>query len=197
MTAYLTGLRFLMVSRESRTSGRLLTRLACFAALVAVLGTSARSARADKKDPAPAPAPSATPAPAPSAAAVSAYSAEVLVLHATNSDKGIDPRIGEMPELRQPPFSSYKSYELLQKVKLPLKLEDPKTFDLPNGRVLQTKLLGVLPDGAVRISASINQPGGKTFLPLLEVKAKTGQAFIVAGQPHKGGILVLVIRVTK
>jgi hypothetical protein len=124
-----------------------------------------------------------------------AYSAEVLVLHATNAKKGIDPRIGDMPELKKIPFSSYDSYELLQKVKLPLKKDEPKTFDLPNGRVLQTKLLEVLADGSVRLSASINQPGGKTFLPLLEVKAKVGQAFIVAGQSYKGGILVLVVRV--
>jgi hypothetical protein len=124
-----------------------------------------------------------------------AYSTEVLVLHATNAKKGIDPRIGEMPELKKIPFSSYDSYELVQKVKLPLKKEEPKTFELPNGRVLQTKLVEVLPDGSVRLSASINQPGGKTFLPLLEVKAKVGQAFIVAGQSYKGGILVLVVRV--
>lgn len=130
-----------------------------------------------------------------SAPAERAYSTEVLVLHATNAKKGIDPRIGDMPELKRVPFSSYDSYELLQKVKLPLKKDEPKTHELPNGRVLQTKLVEVLPDGAVRLSASINQPGGKTFLPLLEVKAKVGQAFIVAGQSYKGGILVLVVRV--
>jgi hypothetical protein len=141
-------------------------------------------------------APSAAP-PAPSAEAAASFAAEVLVLHATNGDKGIDPRIGDMKELGRPPFSSYKSYELLQKVRLPLKKDDPKTFELPNARVLQTKLIETLPEGAVRISASINQPGGKTFLPLLEVKAKVGQPFIVAGQSYKGGILVLVIRVLK
>jgi len=63
--------------------------------------------------------------------------------------------------------------------------------------VLQTKLLDVLPEDSVRFTASINQPGGKTFLPLLEVKAKQGQSFIVAGQSYKGGILVLVIRIVK
>lgn len=125
------------------------------------------------------------------------YFAEILVLHATSGDKGIDPRIGDMPELKKPPFSSYKSYELLQKIKNPLVRDDPKTFELPNGRVLQTKLVEVLPGNTVRISASINQPKGKTFLPLLEVKAKLGQSFIVAGQSYRGGILVLVIRVTK
>jgi hypothetical protein len=123
---------------------------------------------------------------------------EVMVLHATNSGKGIDSRIGNMPELKKPPFSSYDSYELLNKAKLPLVKDDPKMTRLPNGRVLQTKLLEMSAKGdAARISASINKPGGKTFLPLLEVKAKVGQAFIVAGQSYKNGILVLVIRVVK
>jgi hypothetical protein len=122
--------------------------------------------------------------------------AEVLILHATNSKKGVDERIGKMPELKKPPFSAYDSYELLAKHRVALK-KDPQTLKLPNGRVLQTRLLDVLPNDYLRISASINQPGGKDFLPLLEVKAKVGQAFIVAGQSYKNGILVLVIRVVK
>lgn len=158
---------------------------------VLAVGLSAPSiAAADEKKPS-APAEKAPP-PAPAS-----YKAEILVLHATNGDKGIDPRIGDMPELKKPPFSSYKSYELLRKVQHPLSKETPHTLDLPNGRVLQTKLLELLPEENVRFTASINQPGGKTFLPLLEVKAKHGQAFIVAGQSYKGGILVLVIRVLK
>ena len=125
------------------------------------------------------------------------YHAEVLVLHATNSGKGIDKNIGDMPELKKPPFSSYDSYELLSRNKLQLVKDDPKTLELPNRRVLKTKLLEILPKEQLRISASINQPKGKTFLPLLEVKAKVGQSLIVAGQSYKGGILVLVIRVVK
>jgi hypothetical protein len=121
------------------------------------------------------------------------YAAEVL--HATNSKKGIDKRIGDMPELKRPPFSSYDSYQLLTRARLPLDKGQAKTIKLPNGRVLRTKLLDILPKDYLRISASINQPKGKTFLPLLKVKAKVGQAFIVAGQSYKGGILVLVIRV--
>lgn len=129
--------------------------------------------------------------------AKSEYSAEVLVLHATNDGKGIDERVADMPELKKPPFSSYDSYELLKKVRFPLRKEEPKVFKLPNDRVLRTKLLEVVRKDTLRISASINQPGGKTFLPLLEVKAKVGQSFIVAGQNYKSGILVLVIRVVK
>jgi hypothetical protein len=142
-------------------------------------------ALADDKKPEPAP----PPAPA--------YFAEISVLHATNDKKGIDQRIGDMPELKNPPFSSYDSYTLLDRQKLPLIKNDPKRLKLPNGRMLETKLLEILPKDFVRISASINQPEGGDFLPLLEVKAKLGQAFIVAGQSYKAGILVLVIRAIK
>jgi hypothetical protein len=125
------------------------------------------------------------------------FFADIMVLHATNSKKGVDSRIGSMPELAKPPFSSYDSYELLDRQRLPLEHKAPRTLKLPNGRVLRTQLVEVLAKDSVKISASINQPNGKEFLPLLEVKAKLDQAFIVAGQSHKAGILVLVIRVQR
>ncbi|HYP75127.1 MAG TPA: hypothetical protein VER12_04195 [Polyangiaceae bacterium] len=123
--------------------------------------------------------------------------AEVLILHATNEQKGIDPRIGKLPELAKPPFSNYDSYQVLDRARLPLKKDAPQNLKLPNGRTLQVRLLDELGPDSVRLSASINRPSGKEFLPLLEVKAHVGQAFIVAGQSHKKGILVLVIRVVK
>jgi hypothetical protein len=122
------------------------------------------------------------------------YAVELMVLHATNSKHGIDERIGHMPDLEKPPFSAYDSYKLLIKTALPLVKERPKPFRLPNGRMLETRLLEILPDDYVRISARVNQPRGKVFLPLLEVKARVGQLFIVAGQSFKKGILVLVFR---
>ena len=122
------------------------------------------------------------------------HAIEVMVLHATNSKKGIDKRIGKMPELKKPPFSAYDSYEFLSLSKLPAVQGQAKTVRLPNKRVLKTTLLQALPKNSFRISASVNQPGGKDFLPLLEVKAKLGQRFILAGQSYKGGILVLVLR---
>ena len=84
---------------------------------------------------------------------------------------------------------------------MPLNKEDPKTLKLPNGRVLQVKLLEILPKvkerESVRFSANINEPKGKDFLPLLEVKAAVEQPFIVAGQSYKTGMLALVMRVVK
>ena len=143
----------------------------------------------------PSPQPLQAKAKAPKEKRSSKHRVQVMVLHATNSKKGIDKRIGKMPELKKPPFSSYDSYELLEKKQLPLAKGDASKLVLPNKRVLRTKLLDVISKDQVRISASINRPKGKTFLPLLEVKAKVGQSFIVAGQSYKGGILVLVIKV--
>jgi hypothetical protein len=121
----------------------------------------------------------------------------VLVLHATNAGTGIDDRIADMAELKKPPFSSFDSYTLLQSRRVLLLKGKPQRIRLPNRRVLQAELLDILRDGAVRLSTRINQPGGKTFLPLLEVKAKLSQPFIVAGQRYKQGILVLVVRVNE
>jgi hypothetical protein len=139
-----------------------------------------------------APAASAHPDPDPD----QSLAAEVLILHATNEKKGIDPRIGTLPELGKAPFSNYDSYRVLDRVRLPLK-KAPAHLLLPNGRTLEVLLIDEPGPNSVRLSASINRPSGKEFLPLLEVKAHVGQAFIVAGQSHKKGILVLVIRIVK
>jgi hypothetical protein len=141
-------------------------------------------------------APPAAPTPSAKADPDQSLAAEVLILHATNEKKGIDPRIGKLPELAKSPFSNYDSYQLLDRVRLPLKKEEA-VLKLPNGRTLQVRLVDEPGPDSVRLSASINRPNGKEFLPLLEVKAHVGQAFIVAGQSHKKGILVLVIRIVK
>jgi hypothetical protein len=141
------------------------------------------------------PPPSAS-APKPSKDAP-APSVELFVLHATHGKPELDPRISDLDELKKPPFSSYERYKLIDRAKLPLVKGAPKTRRLPNGRVLRTELAGLVEDDVVRLVASINQPGAADFLPLLEVKAKIGQRFIVAGQRYQSGILVLVLRVVR
>jgi hypothetical protein len=130
-----------------------------------------------------------------------AMAAEVIILHATNDGTGIDPKIGKMPELGKPPFSSYNSYKLLDRSKLSITKSKSGTSKLPNDRVLQVSLKDIVagkkkdePKKYV-VSASIQKPGGNAFLPLLEVNAKAGETFFVAGQTHKGGILVIGIKV--
>ena len=142
------------------------------------------------------PPPTAVPAP-------QTVHAEIIVLHATNDGTGIDKAIGDMPELGRPPFSSYNSYKLLSRTTPPLLLNKGKaeTTKLPNERQLQVLFKDtvepVTRDDARRyiISASIQKPSGKDFLPLAEFKALTGQYFFVAGQSYRGGVLVIGMKI--
>lgn len=163
-------------------------------AIVAAIGVglapgSSSIASADEKD-----AASAAPK-------ESTLSAEVVILHATNDNTGIDSKIGKMPELEKPPFSSYNSYKLLDRKTLPISKEKSSTVKLPNDRELMISLKDIIlpkkkdePKKYV-VGASIQKPGGNTFLPLLEVNAKAGEIFFVAGQTYKGGVLVIGIKV--
>jgi hypothetical protein len=122
---------------------------------------------------------------------------EVSVLHGTHDQREPDSRIGNMPELSQGPFAKYASYQLLSRSQLKLNRGGKRQLKLPNGRLLEARLEDILADGSSRLVASINRPDTKDFLPLLEVKARPGQAFIVAGQSYKRGILVLVFKVLR
>ncbi len=122
---------------------------------------------------------------------------DVSVLHGTHEVKDPDPRIGNMPELSQGPFAKYASYQLLSRTELRLGRGGKRQLKLPNGRLLEARLEDILADGSSRLVASINRPDANDFLPLLEVKARPGQSFIVAGQSYKRGILVLVFRVLR
>ncbi len=121
--------------------------------------------------------------------------AEVMVLHATQSpDAWIDPQIGESKRLREPPFSSYNNYKLLEKKTLPLKKGEASNLPLPTSRTLQVLLLDKV-EQRFKVSASISQPDGKAYLKLLEVTAAPNETFFVAGQTYNKGSLVLAIKI--
>lgn len=120
---------------------------------------------------------------------------EVSVLHGTHEPR--DKSAVDMAELREGPFAKYESYALLSRTQLTLGRGGKRQLKLPNGRLLEARLEDKLSDGSSRLVASINRPDAKDFLPLLEVKARPGQAFIVAGQSYKHGILVLVFKVVR
>lgn len=117
---------------------------------------------------------------------------EVIVLHATNDGAGIDPSIGDVPQLKNAPFSSFDSYKLLDRAKV--KLAPKGSRSLPDGGELAVEVTSV-EDGRYGISASVFKKGGKKFLPAVKVNAKKGEYFFIAGQKYKEGILVLGIRI--
>lgn len=131
--------------------------------------------------------------------------ADVLVLHATNTKKGIDKRIKELPyklpQLEQPPLSSYDSYELLDNKQLAIVKEAARELELPGKRVLKVRLEEVVPPKKPKdkprymLQASISEAGGKDLLPQVKVSAAPEEVFFLAGPAHKGGILVIGMRV--
>jgi hypothetical protein len=135
-------------------------------------------------------------------AAPASISSEVMILHATNDGSGIDPKLGNMPALSKPPFSSYNSYKLLDQTSAPLAKGTAVPLKLPTGRELRLVYKDVIepqkPGDARRyvIAASIQKADGKSFLPLVEVNAKAGEMFWVGGQEYKGGSLFIGIKVS-
>lgn len=130
--------------------------------------------------------------------------ADVLVLHATNSGKGISDEIRalpyELPELEKPPLSAYDSYELLANEKLPLRKNDAKSLKLPDASKLTIHLEDVVapskPADKTRyaLRTRVEKPSGKQ-LTNVKVTAEPKVFFFVAGPAYQKGILVIGIRV--
>lgn len=118
---------------------------------------------------------------------------DVMVLHATvqPGPGSIDPGIGNMPQLKRPPFSAYNTYKLLAKQSLTLIKGQPANYTLVNGRVLQVTLTNVLPGPRYEIGAAINQPGGGAYMNLLRVTSPPNDTFFVAGQQYQGGVIII------
>ncbi len=125
--------------------------------------------------------------------------ADLMILHATNEGKGIDPGIGDLPELKKPPFSSYDTYKLIDRagVKLPKGKEQDKK--LPNDDKLHLTYKDMVPgkkDVADKfvIPARIVKKDGSEFVSV-SFSSPRGQFFFVAGPKFKKGILVIGIKI--
>lgn len=143
------------------------------------------------------PVPGPPPAQAPVVASVKA---EVIVLHATNDGKGIDPSLGNdkqlLKQLKKPPMSSYDSYKLLERPVLTLDRGKNVSHKLPNEGTFNVEFKDVVVEKdktKLIVAASIDQPDGSRFVEMTVTSARGGM-FFVAGPAYKGGILVLAIR---
>jgi hypothetical protein len=136
-------------------------------------------------------------------AAVAEVKAEIIVLHATNDGKGIDPAIGKIPELGEPPFSSYNSYKLLKRHEgIKLVKGEAKDLGLPDKGKLSLTFKDTAKakkDGdplRYLLNAAIKKADGAEFLPGMGVSALKGKYFFIAGQKFDGGVLVIGIKIT-
>lgn len=127
----------------------------------------------------------------------SATQGEVFVVLAKAEPGTIDPALRSVTALREPPFNSYQSMQVLTRNDVALQPGQPVMVSLPNGRKLQLELLERSADGRFKVRVSINLPGKRDYLPLLEVMASAGEPFFVAGQKHEGGTLVIGVLIGK
>ncbi|MSP25799.1 MAG: hypothetical protein EXR75_11675 [Myxococcales bacterium] len=121
-----------------------------------------------------------------------------MVAHGTNTGKGIDPKLKDLPQLRQPPFSSYDTYRLIDQGTVGLGAESPGQMGIVGDRQLSVSLEEEVTKDRepkrFRVKAVLTkkgEPNGTTVVALL----KAGERFFVAGQKYQGGILVIAIKV--
>ena len=145
--------------------------------------------------------PVSVPAPADSTTPAATTKAEVMVLYASNDGSGIDKTIGDHPELKKPPFSSYNSYKQLDRFDLALTQDTASTKVLPDTNTLSVTYKGKAKESKKNetprfdVMTSIQKPDGSDVLPGLEVTAKQGEFFFVGGEKYKDGALVIGIRI--
>jgi hypothetical protein len=125
--------------------------------------------------------------------------AEVMVLHATNEGKGIDPGIGDLPELKKPPFSSYDTYKLLGKTNHKLAKGKEQDKKLPNDSKLLLTYKDLVPakknePEKFAVGMKIKKPDDTEFVSSTFHSPK-GQYFFVAGPKYKNGVLVIGIKI--
>ena len=145
----------------------------------------ARTAHAQK-------APTSTVPPPPPPPPLAQISVDVLVLHATNSGGGIDPSLAQLPQLKQPPFSSYNTYKKLSNPRVAVATHKVTHVPLPDQGKLSLKRLDV--PARYKLGVNIVKGSGDSFLANLEVTGDLNEIFFVAGQVYDGGMLVLGIR---
>ncbi len=141
---------------------------------------------------APAPGPSAqqpaTPAAAPAAAAIPAgkVNVQIMVVFATSSQTGVDPRLGNLT--RYLSNLKYSGYQLLDSQQATLSANGNQSFSIEGGRKVSVTVLS-RDDQKARMRVEITQGSNKLLDTTLSVN-RNG-TFIVAGPRHKDGILVL------
>ncbi len=132
------------------------------------------------------------------ASAAADPNADIMELQGTQTPGAgsIDPRVGNVPQLKKPPLSSYNTYALLNKATFVVKKGVAASYTLKNGRVLQLTFIETTADNRYRVLTTISEPNAKVFLKKLEVVAGPNELFFVAGQnldvknPDKGALVL-------
>jgi len=119
-------------------------------------------------------------------AATGKVNVQIMVVAATSSATGVDPRLGNLT--RYLSNLKYSGYELLDSQQATLSENGDQSFQIEGGRKVTVTLLS-RDDAKARMRVQITQGSGRLLDTTLSV-SRNG-TFIVAGPKYKDGILVL------
>lgn len=139
--------------------------------------------------PAPAPAaPAASPG-SPKAAPVGRVDIHISVVHATDSESGIDPRLSALSSSFR--YFKYKGYRLLSTQAADVSVGEDHSFPIEGNRRLKVTLIS-RDDTRARVRVEMTSDDGKLLDTTVSINR--GGTFIVAGPRFKDGILMLPVR---
>jgi hypothetical protein len=157
-------------------------RILVLAPLIAALALQAESASAqDRRAPA-----SGQPAARPAASRVGV---QISVVHATDSESGIDPRLDALASSFR--YFKYKGYRLLSTQDAQVSIGEDHSFPIEGSRRLKVTLIST-DDSRARVRVEMSGSDGKLLDTTVSINR--GGTFIVAGPKYKDGILMLPVR---
>jgi hypothetical protein len=126
----------------------------------------------------------------------SAVKCTVRMILAQEKPGGIDKRLAFLKkQFSQPPFSAYKTVTLLEVKELVIPQANRQQLTLPNGKLFRLtfkeRLLGRKNRLRLRMHLSITPPKETRFLPGTLYTIGNKGLFLVGGDKHKGGTLVI------
>lgn len=135
------------------------------------------------------PAPAPTPAAPARPPAQGKVSIEIFVVHATDSEAGIDPRLSALASSFH--YFKYKGYRLLSTQEASVSVNEDHSFPIEGNRRLKVTLIS-RDDARARVRVEMSGDDGKLLDTTVSINR--GGTFIVAGPRYKDGILMLPIR---
>lgn len=114
---------------------------------------------------------------------------QILVVHATDSEAGIDPRLQSLASSFR--YFKYRGYRLLTSQNADVAVGGDASFNVEGGRRLTVTLISK-DDARARVRVEMSSDNGKLLDTTVSIN-RDG-TFIVAGPKYKDGILMLPLR---
>lgn len=114
---------------------------------------------------------------------------QISVVHATDSESGIDPRLQALASSFR--YFKYKGYRLLSTQDADVAVGEDHSFPIEGGRRLKVTLISK-DDSRARVRVEMSGSDGKLLDTTVSINR--GGTFIVAGPKFKDGILMLPVR---